>query len=171
MSERRRAKPGGMLRIIGLGLITGAADDDPSAVGTYASAGAKLGPAFLWTAPVLLPMMVAVVYLAAKLGQVAGEGLFAVLKRRYSAWLLYPTLVGALISNTIEARMRSEAVTVPSLAPAPRRARHLAAARAACPSDAFAGTIAGRPRPPPYHRGPWTSVSAGGSATPAPAGC
>jgi NRAMP (natural resistance-associated macrophage protein)-like metal ion transporter len=93
----------GLLKTIGLGLITGAADDDPSAIGTYASAGARFGPAFLWTAPVTFPMMVAVVYLSAKLGQVAGEGLFAVLKRHYSRWLLYPVLVGVLIGNIIEA--------------------------------------------------------------------
>jgi NRAMP (natural resistance-associated macrophage protein)-like metal ion transporter len=97
---RRRS---GVLRTIGLGLITGAADDDPSAIGTYASAGARFGPAFLWTAPVTFPMMVAVVYLSAKLGQVAGEGLFAVLKRHYSRWLLYPVLTGVLIGNVIEA--------------------------------------------------------------------
>ena len=48
-------------------------------------------------------MMFAVVYLSAKLGQVAGEGLFAVLHRHYSRWLLYPTLIAVLIGNTIEA--------------------------------------------------------------------
>ena len=92
-----------MLRALGLGLITGAADDDCSAIGTYASAGAKLGPSFLWTAPVTLPMMVAVVYLSAKLGQVAGRGLFAVIRRYYPRWLLYTTLIGVMIGNTIEA--------------------------------------------------------------------
>jgi Mn2+/Fe2+ NRAMP family transporter len=68
----REEKPGGrrVLRTLGLGLITGAADDDPSAIGTYASAGAALGPAFLWTAPVTFPMMCAVVFFSAKLGQV-----------------------------------------------------------------------------------------------------
>lgn len=93
----------GVIRAIGLGLITGAADDDPSAIGTYASAGATLGPSFLWTAPVTFPMMFAVVYLSAKLGQVAGEGLFAVLRKNYPKWLLFPTLVAVLIGNTIEA--------------------------------------------------------------------
>jgi Mn2+/Fe2+ NRAMP family transporter len=92
-----------VLRALGLGLITGAADVDCSAIGTYASAGAKLGPSFLWTAPVTLPMMVAVVYLSAKLGQVAGQGLFAVIRRYYPRWLLYATLVGVMIGNTIEA--------------------------------------------------------------------
>jgi Mn2+/Fe2+ NRAMP family transporter len=93
----------GMLRTLGLGLITGAADDDPSAIGTYASAGASIGPAFLWTAPVTFPMMCAVVYLSAKLGQVAGKGLFHVIKDHYSRWILYPALIGILIGNTIEA--------------------------------------------------------------------
>jgi Mn2+/Fe2+ NRAMP family transporter len=96
-------KDGGVLRAVGLGLITGAADDDPSAIGTYASAGATFGPAFLWTAPVTFPMMFAVVYLSAKLGQVSGQGLFAVLRKHYSKWLLYPTLIAILIGNTIEA--------------------------------------------------------------------
>jgi Mn2+/Fe2+ NRAMP family transporter len=63
-----------VLRVLGPGLITGPADDDCSAIGTYASAGAKFGPAFLWTAPVTFPMMFAVVYLSAKLGQVSGKG-------------------------------------------------------------------------------------------------
>src|ERR1044071_8589011 len=91
-----------IFRSIGLGLITGAADDDPSAIGTYASAGAKFGLSILWTAPVTFPMMFAVVYLSAKLGQVAGKGLFAVIRDRYPR-LLWPTLVGVLIGNTFEA--------------------------------------------------------------------
>ena len=93
----------GMLRTLGLGLITGAADDDPSAIGTYASAGASIGPAFLWTAPATFPMMCAVVYLSAKLGQVSGKGLFHVIKDHYPRWILYPALIGVLIGNTIEA--------------------------------------------------------------------
>lgn len=91
------------VRTIGLGLITGAADDDPSAIGTYAAAGAKLGPSFLWTAPVLFPMMIAVVYLSSKLGLVSGEGLFAIIRRRYSRGFLYAVLIGVLIGNIIEA--------------------------------------------------------------------
>src|ERR1700756_4972202 len=74
----------GTFRSLGLGLITGASDDDPAAIGTYAAAGAALGPAFLWVAPVALPMMFAVVYLSSKLGQVSGQGLFGVLRTNYS---------------------------------------------------------------------------------------
>ncbi|MBV9611259.1 MAG: divalent metal cation transporter [Acidobacteriaceae bacterium] len=99
-SETRRR---GIVRALGLGFITGAADDDPSAIGTYASAGAKLGTSFLWTAPVTFPMMVAVVYLSSKLGLVTGEGLFAVIRRHYSRWFLFTVLTGVIIGNLIEA--------------------------------------------------------------------
>jgi len=95
--------PEGVFRSIGLGLITGAADDDPSAIGTYATAGAKFGPSFLWIAPVALPMMFAVVYLSSKLGQVTGQGLFAVIRQHYPRWLLYLALIGVVVGNTIEA--------------------------------------------------------------------
>jgi Mn2+/Fe2+ NRAMP family transporter len=104
--EQSTSLPGsrrGIVRAIGLGLITGAADDDPSAIGTYASAGAKLGPSFLWTAPFTLPMMVAVVYLSSKLGLVTGEGLFAVIRRQYSRWFLFTVLIGVIVGNLIEA--------------------------------------------------------------------
>ncbi|MBV8841610.1 MAG: Nramp family divalent metal transporter [Bryobacterales bacterium] len=101
--DRSIAKPPGFVRSVGLGLITGAADDDPSAIGTYASAGAKFGLALLWMAPVTFPMMFAVVYLSGKLGQVTGQGLFAVLRKNYSRKVLVPTLVCVLIGNTIEA--------------------------------------------------------------------
>lgn len=94
---------GRILRTAGLDLITGAADDDCSAIGTYATAGAKLRFSFLWTAPVTFPMMFAVVYLSGKLGQVTGQGLFAVIRTHYSRWILYPALIGVLIGNTFEA--------------------------------------------------------------------
>ncbi|HEY7302642.1 MAG TPA: divalent metal cation transporter [Bryobacteraceae bacterium] len=102
-ASRPSGRKFGLVRAIGLGLITGAADDDPSAIGTYASAGAKLGPSFLWTAPVTFPMMVAVVYLSSKLGLVAGEGLFAIIRKHHSRWFLLTVLTGVLIGNTIEA--------------------------------------------------------------------
>lgn len=99
----RPEKRGGVLRLLGTGVITGAADDDPSAIGTYASAGAKFGLAFLWIAPVLLPMMFAVTYLSAKLGRVYGKGLFAAVRDRYPRQLLYPLMIGAFTGNVIEA--------------------------------------------------------------------
>ena len=92
-----------ILRSLGLGLITGAADDDCSAIGTYAQAGAQLGYAALWTAPVTLPMMVAVVYLSGKLGLVTGQGLFAVLRNQVPRALVFLILAGVIIGNIIEA--------------------------------------------------------------------
>src|SRR5919109_3912059 len=92
-----------LARVLGLGVVTGAADDDCSAIGTYASAGAQFGVSFLWTAPATFPMMYAVVYLSSKLGQVTGKGLFHVIRDHYSRWLLWPILIGVLIGNTIEA--------------------------------------------------------------------
>jgi NRAMP (natural resistance-associated macrophage protein)-like metal ion transporter len=97
------ARPRGLLKRLGSGIVTGAADDDPSAIGTYASAGAKFGFAFLWVAPIVLPMMFAVVYLSAKLGRVYGKGLFAVIYDRYPKSLLYPLMLGAFLGNLIEA--------------------------------------------------------------------
>jgi Mn2+/Fe2+ NRAMP family transporter len=92
-----------ILRSFGLGIITGAADDDCSAVGTYSQAGAGFGYTLLWTAPYLLPMMVTVVYLSSKLGQVTGQGLFSAIRSYYSQKFLYVVLVCVVIGNTIEA--------------------------------------------------------------------
>jgi NRAMP (natural resistance-associated macrophage protein)-like metal ion transporter len=103
ITGKNKPAPEGTFRSLGLGLITGAADDDPSAIGTYASAGASFGPSLLWTAPVTFPMMFAVVYLCSKLGQVCGEGLFAVVRRHYPRWILYTLLAGVLIGNIVEA--------------------------------------------------------------------
>jgi NRAMP (natural resistance-associated macrophage protein)-like metal ion transporter len=100
---QNKTVPHGVFRSLGLGLITGASDDDPSAIGTYASAGASLGPSLLWTAPATFPMMFAVVYLCSKLGQVCGEGLFAIVRRHYPRWILYGLLIGVLIGNIVEA--------------------------------------------------------------------
>ena len=101
--NRPATKCRSIFRLVGGGVITGAADDDPSAIGTYASVGAKFGLSFLWIAPVVLPMMFVVTYLAAKLGRVYGKGLFAAIRDRYPPWVLYPIMLGALAGNIIEA--------------------------------------------------------------------
>lgn len=98
-----QSKRRGWVNALGGGIITGAADDDPSAIGTYASAGARFGYGFLWVAPVLLPMMFVVTYLASKLGRVYGKGLFAAVRDRYPRGLLYPLMLGAFAGNLIEA--------------------------------------------------------------------
>jgi len=92
-----------LVKALGPGLITGAADDDPSGIATYSIAGASLGLTTLWTALVTLPLMSAVQFLCAKIGMVSGMGLAAVLREYYPRWLLYPTVLGLLIANTINA--------------------------------------------------------------------
>lgn len=90
-------------RAVGLGLIAGAADDDPSAIGTYASAGAMFGPAILWLAPALLPIICAVMYITSKLGQVTGQGLVAVIKAHYPRWALWVLAAALIVGNVTEA--------------------------------------------------------------------
>jgi NRAMP (natural resistance-associated macrophage protein)-like metal ion transporter len=92
-----------VLMVLGPGLVTGASDDDPSGIGTYAVAGASLGFATLWTALITFPMMAVVQFISAKIGLVCGQGLAGILKRHYSPWLLYPAVLGLLIANTINA--------------------------------------------------------------------
>lgn len=91
------------LRVLGPGLITGASDDDPSGIGTYAVAGASLGFSTLWTALATLPMMTAIQFVCAKVGMVTGMGLARVLRLHYSKALLYPVVAGLTIANTITA--------------------------------------------------------------------
>ena len=89
--------------LLGPGLITGASDDDPSGIATYAVAGASLGYSTLWTALVTLPMMAVTQFLCAKIGLVTGRGLGEVLRLRYPRYLVV-SLVGALvIANCINA--------------------------------------------------------------------
>ncbi|MGH9466554.1 MAG: NRAMP family divalent metal transporter [Terriglobales bacterium] len=95
--------PGSTLQALGTGIITGAADDDPSAIGTYASAGASFGPGILWTAPALFPLVAVIMYLAAKVGHVAGMGLAAVLRQHYPRWLLATVVVAMVAGNIVEA--------------------------------------------------------------------
>jgi len=90
-------------KVLGPGLITGASDDDPSGIGTYAVAGAGFGFATLWTALFTLPLMVSVQLTCARIGMVSGMGLAAVLRRHYARNLLYLTVFLLVIANTINA--------------------------------------------------------------------
>jgi NRAMP (natural resistance-associated macrophage protein)-like metal ion transporter len=90
-------------RILGPGLITGASDDDPSGIGTYAAVGASLGFSTLWTALATFPMMTAVQYICAKVGMVTGAGLARVLRQHYSRAVLYPVVAALVVANTINA--------------------------------------------------------------------
>ena len=86
---------------LGPGLITGAADDDPSGVATYSSAGAQLGTALLWTAWVTWPLMAIVQMMCARVGMVTGQGLAGALRKKFPRWVLFVGSVALLIANTI----------------------------------------------------------------------
>ncbi len=86
---------------LGPGLITGAADDDPSGISTYSVAGAAFGYAPLWTALFSFPLMTAVQLMCARLGMVSGRGLAGVVRRRYSRWVLWVTCTLLVVANTI----------------------------------------------------------------------
>jgi len=90
-----------LLKIVGPGLITGAADDDPSGIATYSQTGAQFGYGQLWTALFLLPFMVAIQEACARIGAVTGKGIAAVVKENYNKKILYGLLALILIANTI----------------------------------------------------------------------
>lgn len=89
--------------MLGPGLITGASDDDPSGIGTYAQSGAALGYGPLWLAWLTFPMMWTIQFICAKIGMVTGMGLAGVLQKHYSRPLLYLVVAGLTIANTINA--------------------------------------------------------------------
>ncbi|MBV8719588.1 MAG: divalent metal cation transporter [Chloroflexi bacterium] len=89
------------VKILGPGLITGASDDDPSGIGTYAVAGASLGYATLWTALLTFPLSATVQFVCAKIAMVSGRGLSGVIREHYPRWLLYPVVIALVVANTI----------------------------------------------------------------------
>lgn len=86
---------------LGPGLITGAADDDPSGIATYSVTGAQFGYGPLWTALFCFPLMVAVQMMCARLGMVTGRGLAAVIRRRYSRFVLWGACFLLTVANTV----------------------------------------------------------------------
>lgn len=89
------------LRIFGPGIVTGAADDDPSGIATYSQTGAQFGYGLLWTALFMLPLLVAVQEACARIGAVSGKGLAGVIKTHYGSRVLTLAVVLVLIANTI----------------------------------------------------------------------
>jgi NRAMP (natural resistance-associated macrophage protein)-like metal ion transporter len=90
-----------LLKSLGPGIITGAADDDPSGIATYSVAGAQLGTKLLWTAFVTWPLMAAVQMMCARIGKVTGQGLAANFKLRFPKWILLVFVIALLAANTI----------------------------------------------------------------------
>ena len=103
-TTKRRSRPRQFRRFfarLGPGLITGAADDDPSGISTYSVTGAMFGYAPLWTALFSFPLMVAVQMMCARLGMVTGEGLAGVIRRQYPRWVLWGACALLVIANTV----------------------------------------------------------------------
>jgi NRAMP (natural resistance-associated macrophage protein)-like metal ion transporter len=86
---------------LGPGLVTGAADDDPSGIATYSQAGAKFGFDLLWSMLLTYPLMVAIQIISARIGRVSGHGLATNMRRHYPRWILHVTVVLLIIANTI----------------------------------------------------------------------
>jgi NRAMP (natural resistance-associated macrophage protein)-like metal ion transporter len=90
-----------ILEKLGPGLITGAADDDPSGIAAYSQGGAQFGFSLLWTLFLTYPLMVAIQLVSAKIGRVSGYGLAGNMRRNYPAPMLYGLVGLLLIANTI----------------------------------------------------------------------
>jgi NRAMP (natural resistance-associated macrophage protein)-like metal ion transporter len=96
-----KKSPSGFLKALGPGLVTGAADDDPSGIATYSQIGAQFGYTLGWTMLFSYPLMTAVQGLSAGIGAVSGSGLSKNLKRHYSPWLAYGATALLFIANFI----------------------------------------------------------------------
>jgi NRAMP (natural resistance-associated macrophage protein)-like metal ion transporter len=87
--------------LLGPGLVTGAADDDPSGVVTYSQAGARFGLGQLWTAILMLPFLIAIQEMCARIGVVTTKGLTQNIKEHYPKWILFGAVGLLFLANTI----------------------------------------------------------------------
>jgi len=90
-----------LLQVLGPGLVTGAADDDPSGIATYSQVGAQFGYGLAWTLVFSYPLMAAIQEISARIGRVTGRGIVGNLRRYYSAWLSFSIVLLLLIANLI----------------------------------------------------------------------
>jgi NRAMP (natural resistance-associated macrophage protein)-like metal ion transporter len=100
-SSRTIDKIKGFLKVLGPGFVTGAADDDPTAIAAYTQSGAQFGYKLLWTSLFTIPFMTVVQQMCGKIGAVTGKGLAHVIKEHYSKKVLYGTVILLLIANII----------------------------------------------------------------------
>ena len=89
------------LRLLGPGLVTGAADDDPSGIATYSQVGAQFGYQMGWTMLFSYPLMAAIQEIAARIGSTTGHGIAANLRKHYPRWVLDIVVIALLIANVI----------------------------------------------------------------------
>ena len=120
--HRRRLGGRGYFQRIGPGLITGAADDDPSGIGTYSQVGAAFGFKLVWTSVLALPLAAAVQEATARLGLFSGKGLAALIKQEFPRWVLWVALTLVVGANTfnIGADLGSMAAATHMIVPIPR---------------------------------------------------
>src|SRR3977135_4560407 len=100
-SETPAPGPLGFLKRLGPGLVTGAADDDPSGIATYSQIGAQFGYGLAWTMLFSFPLMAVIQSVSAQIGCVTGYGIAQNLRRHYSRWLLRGVVLLLLIANMI----------------------------------------------------------------------
>lgn len=98
MTKKKRKT---LLERIGPGFVTGAADDDPSGIGTYSQTGAQFGYSQLWMVIFTFPFMTAVQEMCGRIGLVAGKGLAGVIRDRYSKWILWGVVSLLFFANSI----------------------------------------------------------------------
>jgi len=89
------------LRHVGPGVITGAADDDPSGIATYTQAGAQFGTGLLWAVFLSLPFMIAIQLVSARIGRVTGKGVAANLREHTPRWFLMSMVALLVLANTL----------------------------------------------------------------------
>jgi len=120
--RRFQIRGAGYFSRIGPGIVTGAADDDPSGIGTYSQVGAQFGYRFLWAAPVLLPFAFAIQETCARIALVTGHGLARVIKQRMPTWVLFVTVFLVALANTVNiaADLSSMAAVVRMFVPIPQ---------------------------------------------------
>lgn len=118
---RHRLRGSGYFRRLGPGIVTGAADDDPSGIGTYSQVGAATGLSLLWTAVLALPLALSVQEATARLGLVTDRGLAALIKRHFPRGVLMFAVVLVTAANTfnIGADIGSMAAATRLLVPVP----------------------------------------------------
>jgi NRAMP (natural resistance-associated macrophage protein)-like metal ion transporter len=120
--HRRSLRGRGYFERVGPGLITGAADDDPSGIGTYSQVGAAFGFQFLWTTLLAFPLAAAVQEATARLGLMTGRGLATLIKEQFPRWVLYVAVLLVIGANSfnIGADLGSMAAATSLLLPIPQ---------------------------------------------------
>jgi NRAMP (natural resistance-associated macrophage protein)-like metal ion transporter len=93
-------RPNILLRLLGPGLVTGAADDDPSGIATYSQAGAQFGYGLLWTVFLTTPFMIAIQLVSAQIGRVTGKGIIANVNEFAPRWLVISLVSMLVMANT-----------------------------------------------------------------------